>query len=162
MEIVSNDAGNLCDFINGSMLASANGSTALDADVVRLVIECCKSISKIADGYMTAPVCKIGDEEILAHSVCFRIDGDIDSESLIKSLMEFLAEQKFQGGRECEYEIYPYQVVIIQKYHVQEEQVGFGNAVIGTRHNYGKIRFGKYKKKRISDFINKRRFNATN
>ena len=122
------------------------------------MIECSKIISKIADGYMTAPVCKIGDEEILARSVGFRIDGDLDSESL----MNFLAEQKYQGGRECEYDIYPYQVVITQKYSATSDQVGFGNVMIGTRHNYGIIRFGKYKKKRIGDFINNRSENATN
>lgn len=158
MEIVSNDAWNLCDFIKCSVLASTKYSDVLDTEVFGLVIECCKIISKIADGYMTAPVCKIGDEEITAHSVGFCIEGDIDP----ASVMKFLAEQKFQGGRECEYEIYPYQVVITPKYDATLGQDGFDNVMIGTRHNYGIIRFGKYKKKRIGDFINNRSENATN
>ena len=33
MEIVSNDAGNLCDFIKGSMLASANATAELNTEV---------------------------------------------------------------------------------------------------------------------------------
>lgn len=158
MEVVSNDVLNLCDFIKGSMLASTTDTAALDAEVLGLVIECCKTISKIADGYMTAPVCKIKDDEISAYSVGFRFDDGIDSESMMK----FLAEQKYQGGRECEYEIYPYQVVITQKYSATVDQDGFDNVMICARHNYCIIRFGKYKKKRIGDFLNKRSANVTN